>query len=262
MTDKKANMKKPNVIVILTDDQGFLSLGCYGNSDIKTPNLDRLAERGIRFENFFCTSPVCSPARASLLTGRIPSQHGVHDWIREVNTEKEIDYLAGQTAYTDILAANGYKCGISGKWHLGMSRKIQKSFSHWYVHQKGGGPYYDAPMIKNGELVNEEEYVTDVITDDALEFIDKYNDEKEPFYLSVHYTAPHSPWGPEQHPDQFLNMYKDCQFNSIQDKPLHPWQTQGPIHDMNFDRQQILQGYAAAIIQCGPDNGKIRDSGS
>ena len=73
--------KKPNVVFILTDDQGFWSLGCYGNEEIRTPNLDRLAERGVRFDNFYCVSPVCSPARASLLTGRIPSQHGIHDYL-------------------------------------------------------------------------------------------------------------------------------------------------------------------------------------
>ena len=67
--------KKPNVLFILTDDQGIWSMGCYGNSEIQTPNLDKLANQGVRFDNFFCTSPVCSPARASLLTGKIPSQH-------------------------------------------------------------------------------------------------------------------------------------------------------------------------------------------
>ena len=74
---------RPNVIFILTDDQGPWAAGCYGNPEIRTPNIDRLAATGVRFDNFFCSSPVCSPARASLLTGKIPSQHGVHDWIRD-----------------------------------------------------------------------------------------------------------------------------------------------------------------------------------
>ena len=112
--------KKPNIVFILSDDQGAWAMGCSGNEEIITPNLDRLAAEGMRFENFFCESPVCSPARASLLTGRIPSQHGVHDWIRDDNKKQEdIEYLAGQTAYTDILAQEGYVCGLSGKWHLG-----------------------------------------------------------------------------------------------------------------------------------------------
>lgn len=86
--------------------RGDWTLGCAGNREIRTPNLDHLAATGIRFENFFCASPVCSPARASLLTGRIPSQHGVHDWIREGNAkEGGIDCLAGQLSYTDSVMA-------------------------------------------------------------------------------------------------------------------------------------------------------------
>ena len=72
---------RPNILFVLTDDQGAWAMGCSGNSELKTPNLDRIAAEGIRFENFFCVSPVCSPARASIYTGKIPSQHGVHDWL-------------------------------------------------------------------------------------------------------------------------------------------------------------------------------------
>lgn len=118
--------------MILTDDQGYWSLGCYGNKEIHTPQLDALAENGMRFTNFFCTSPVCSPARASILTGLIPSRHGVQDWIKGGNLREDgIDYLEGIEAYTDVLARNGYDCWLSGKWHLGNSFVPQKSFSHW-----------------------------------------------------------------------------------------------------------------------------------
>ena len=85
----KEGKEKPNIVFILTDDQGAWAMHCAGNEEISTPNLDRLAKEGMRFENFFCTSPVCSPARASILTGRIPSQHGVHDWIRSGNLDLE-----------------------------------------------------------------------------------------------------------------------------------------------------------------------------
>ena len=132
--------KHPNIVFILTDDQGYWALGCNGNDEIITPNIDKLAEEGARFENFYCASPVCSPARASLLTGRIPSQHGVHDWIREGNTgPNSIEYLKGMRGYTDDLADAGYQCALSGKWHLGNSIVPQKGFQLWYVHQRGGG---------------------------------------------------------------------------------------------------------------------------
>ena len=117
-----------NVIFILTDDQGIWAAGCYGNPEIRTPHIDRLAATGVRFDNFFCTSPVCSPSRATLLTGRIPSRHGVHDWIRDGNVPPDgVPYLEGQTAYTDVLAQHGYACGLSGKWHLPREEKCSSA---------------------------------------------------------------------------------------------------------------------------------------
>ena len=124
--------EKPNVLFILTDDQGAWALRCAGNGDVHTPVLDSLAQRGVRFENFFCASPVCSPARASILTGRIPSAHGVHDWIRSGNLDRDrlgsmmsdpyyaaedkaIGYLDGMITYTDVLQENGYRCALAGK---------------------------------------------------------------------------------------------------------------------------------------------------
>ncbi|WP_242844547.1 sulfatase-like hydrolase/transferase [Clostridium novyi] len=168
------NNNKVNIISIITDDQGYWSMGCYGNHDAITPTLDSLADNGIRFENFFCVSPVCSPARASIYTGRIPSQHGIHDWLDEWNNGYTTEeYLKGQSTFVDILAKNGYECAMSGKWHLGVADKPQNGFKYWYSHQKGGGPYYGAPMYKDGELIHEERYVTDVMTDYGLEFIEK-----------------------------------------------------------------------------------------
>ena len=166
--------KKTNVVFILTDDQGPWAAGCYGNPEIRTPNIDRIASTGIKFENFFVATPVCSPSRATFITGRISSQHGVHDWIREGNVgDDAASYLKDEVCYTDVLAENGWFCGLSGKWHLGNSQIVQHGFSHWYVHQTGGGPYINAPMIRDGVLINEPGYVTNAITDDALQFLDK-----------------------------------------------------------------------------------------
>jgi len=98
-------MSRTNVLFILTDDEGPWAAGCYGNREIRTPSIDRLAAEGMRFTNFFCTSPVCSPSRATLLTGRIPSQHGVHDWIKCGNVGPDaVEYLEGETTYTDVMA--------------------------------------------------------------------------------------------------------------------------------------------------------------
>ncbi|HJP33988.1 MAG TPA: sulfatase-like hydrolase/transferase, partial [Candidatus Latescibacteria bacterium] len=111
----------PNIVFILADDLAVWAAGCYGNTEIRTPNLDRIAATGVRFENFFVTIPVCSASRASFLTGRIPSQHGVHDFIGGPANfgEEGPVFLGDEVCYTNVLADNGWSCGISGKWHLG-----------------------------------------------------------------------------------------------------------------------------------------------
>jgi arylsulfatase A-like enzyme len=257
--------KKPNIVFILSDDQGEWATGCSGNKEIHTPNIDFLAENGMRFKNFFCTSPVCSPARASLLTGRIPSQHGIHDWIRDGNSgEKGIEYLKGMTGYTEILRKNGYECGMSGKWHMGLSQLPQKGFSHWYVHQKGGGKYYGAPMIRDGKCVVEEEYITDLITDDAIQFIEDNQKNDKPFYVSIHYTAPHSPWI-GQHPKEYVDYYKDCPFESCPRMPNHPWDTYRGLSDaipkdINDNPLEYLKGYFAAVTAMDANIGRVIDA--
>jgi len=244
------------VIFILTDDQGVWAAGCYGNPEIRTPNIDRLAATGVRFNNFFCTSPVCSPSRATLLTGRIPSRHGVHDWIRGGNIPPDAAlYLGGQTTYTDIMAQHGYVCGISGKWHLGASQLVQHHFTHWFVHQKGGGPYNNAPMVRDGRLVHEPGYVTNVITDDALDFIATHTQAGAPFYLSVHYTAPHSPW--TGHPQDIVDSYDGCPFETCPQEPRHPWAK--PFTNEHLGNRESLQGYFAAVTAMDADVGRIID---
>ena len=218
---------RPNIILIMTDDQGPWALGCAGTPELRTPALDQMAEEGMRFENFYCTSPVCSAARASILTGRIPSNHGVLDWLRggamrgdqkHRRGDEPIEYLEGIKGYTDYLAEDGYVCGLSGKWHLGHSMKPQKSFDMWFPCQFGGGPYYAAPMIKDGEpYVETSGYITDIMTDKALDFIDEHA-SKRPFYLSVHYTAPHSPLI-DNHPRELVDSYDACEFPSIRAYP-------------------------------------------
>ncbi|MBN1581586.1 MAG: sulfatase-like hydrolase/transferase [Anaerolineae bacterium] len=260
--------QRPNILFVLTDDQGYWAMGCSGNHELHTPNLDRIAANGIRFEAFFCASPVCSPARASILTGRIPSQHGIHDWLRAGNSTCEPDkggrlteYLKGQLAYTDLLAGLGYACGISGKWHLGDAHHPQKGFTFWEVHAKGGGPYYSAPMIRDGEVIEEPQYVTDHITDNALRFLHAQTGNDAPFYLSVHYTAPHSPWDRDNHPRNLFDGYlENCPFDSIPFEPMHPWQVNSaPNAYTQEGRHLLLSGYFAAITAMDANVGRLID---
>ena len=242
----------PNILFILSDDQGPWAAGCYGNEEIRTANIDRLAGEGLLFKNFFCTSPVCSPARASILTGKLPSQHGVHDWIRDGNMPPSaVGYLEGMRSYSDVLAEKGWVCGLTGKWHLGDSLKPQHGFSSWFCHRKGSGSYVDQPMIRNGVLEDTKGYVTDVITDEALKFIE--SKQGVPFYLSVHYTAPHSPW--TGHPEEIVGSYEECQFLSCPQEARHPWA--GPLTRLSHGNREHLKGYFAAVTAMDANIGRI-----
>lgn len=267
-------MERPNIIMILTDDQGAWAMGCAGNRDVKTPNLDRLAEEGVRFENFFCASPVCSPARGTIFTGRMPSAHGVLDWIRGGNVDRErlkeksgdpyyrnedraIPYLEGMTTYTDVLAREGYTCCLAGKWHLGDSLRPQHGFSKWFTIARGGCYYKKADVVENGGIRYESRYITDVITDKALEYIDACRAEQNPYYISVHYTAPHDPWDEDQHPRKYVEAYRDCAFTATPDLPVSDRQIQTAPYGTGEVRKSLLRGYYAAVTAMDAGVGRI-----
>ena len=249
----------------MSDDQGPWAINCAGTPELVTPNLDRLAEEGIRFENFFCASPVCSPARASFLTGRIPSQHGVHDWIKRGNMidpegrtwhgpETRIEYLNGMTAFTDILSQNGYTCAISGKWHLGASDVPQKSHDFWCVHSLGGDSYTDYWVFDNTDrMTHQTQYVTDYFTDRAIEYLGDQKDRDQPFCLSVHYTAPHAPWREEEQPADIWSSYADTEFSLPIESP-HSWNGWDPTPE---GRHETIQGYYTTITAMDRAIGRI-----
>lgn len=253
---------RPNVLFIVSDDQGAWALGCGGNSEIRTPRLDRLARSGIRFANFFCTSPVCSPARASLLTGDIPSRHGVHDWIRAGSMGPErVHYLEGQTLITDVLAAHGYRCGLVGKWHLGASDAPRANFVKWFVHQSGMGPYYKAPMVDHDRPCIVERYITDVLGDVAISFVNDETRSDCPFWLGLTFTAPHYPWI-DSHPRDYMDLYRDCPFESCPEEPPHPWFIGGTaaVERGRAERRDSLVGYFAAVTAMDAAIGRVLDA--
>ncbi len=234
-------LPKTNVVFIMTDDQGIWSLGCYGNAEARTPGVDRLAAEGLRFTQAFATTPVCSPSRATFFTGRIPSQHGIHDWIKHENMGERARYcLVGETLISEVLAGHGYTCGMVGKWHLGDSLGPHAAYAYWFAMLQGSGPYQDSDMIWDGQVIKTTGYATDRITDRAVEFLELNRDK--PFFLNVSYGAPHSPW--RDHPQELVDLYKDCTFESIPRIPTHPWSA---FDVEKLRNHQILSQYFASV---------------
>ena len=257
------NTVKPNLLFILTDDQGAWAMGCAGNPEVRTPNLDRLAAQGIRFENFFCTSPVCSPARASILTGRIPSQHGVHDFLHKVPAVDETRFLEGQPTYIEMLSEAGYETCLSGKWHLGYGLEPQSGFKTWNPMPYGGCDYFRAPIVEGPNIVRREGlYASNIFTDNALSFLNDQLGNDNPFCLHLHYTAPHRPWEREFHPqDLWDDYYNNCPFTSLptheERKPrgfimVQGWKT-------SEARRESIAGYFTAIEEMDRNVGRVLD---
>jgi len=192
-----APARRPNVIIIMTDDQGYGDLSIHGNPHLKTPNLDSIGAGGARFTEFH-SSPVCSPTRASLMTGRWNYRTGVIDTYlgRSMMRPSEV-------TLPEILSKAGYKTGIFGKWHLGDNypmRSIDKGFQESLVCKGGGlaqpsGPpengYFDPVLEEQGQSVKKSGYCTDIFFDHALEFIERHR--RDPFFLYVTPNAPHTP---------------------------------------------------------------------
>ncbi|WP_166979525.1 sulfatase family protein [Paramicrobacterium fandaimingii] len=253
--------QRPNILVIMSDDQGSWALGCAGNAEIKTPTLDALAARGTRLSRFFCASPVCSPARASLLTGQIPSRHGVHDYLAGPHAgAQSSDYIAGLPSFTDALADAGYRLGLSGKWHLGASDVPRPSFVHWYALEGGGSPYSHGRMYRDGRPEDVEGYLTDVFADDAIAFVEAEANRPEPFFLALNFTAPHKPFA-GQHPAEYTELYRDCVFETCPQEEAHPWQptVDGIPIGGEADAREALVGYFAAVTAMDAAIGRVLD---
>lgn len=246
-----------NLVLIMTDNQGAWTLGCYGNEDIRTPNLDRLAGEGVRFCRAYCVNSVCSPSRATYLTGLIPSQHGVHCWL---GTEKP-DAQMGPDAYCTIaefpnlprlLSEAGYNCGLSGKWHLGDSIRPQEGFSYWFTRPKGHThTFFGDDGIWEGRVYREPRYFTDAITDHAVDFLDQQSSE-HPFFLLAAYNGPYGLGEHMTYPhrNRHAPYYADRDLACFPREAPHPW--------LRMNRDFIgnpvsMKGYAGAVS--GVDDG-------
>jgi len=195
-------LRKPNVVIILADDQGWGDLSVHGNTNLRTPNIDSLARDGATFESF-CVSPVCSPTRAEFLTGRYHPRTGV----RGVSTGQERLNLDEKTI-ADAFKSAGYATGAFGKWHNGSQwpyHPLARGFDEYYGFTSGHwGEYFNPPLDHNGKPVRGNGYIVDDLTDHAMTFIEKNRDRR--FFCYVPYNTPHSPFAV---PEQYWQRFKD-----------------------------------------------------
>lgn len=248
--------RRPNVILILTDDQGHGDVGFDHNPKIRTPNMDRLAHEGVHCTRFH-VNPVCSPTRASLMTGRYYYRTGVVDTFMGRSM-----MFPDEVTIAKMLADAGYRTGIFGKWHLGDNypmRAMDKGFQESLVISGGGlaqpsdppfevhpdGAYFDPWLRHNGEWVRQKGYITDVLTDAALDFISKKSNA--PFFVYIPYNAPHTPL---QVPEKYFARYKDADLTVPQNYG-HPV-TDGPEKFQKFAHETTARVYA--MVECIDDN--------
>jgi arylsulfatase A-like enzyme len=246
-------VRRPNLVLIMSDNQGAWTLGCYGNRDIRTPQIDRLAAEGIRFTRALSSNPVCSPTRATFLTGLIPSQHGVHSFL-------DPKYMIGKEAYNtleeftslgEVLRDAGYVCGLAGKWHLGKNLTPSEGFSFWVTKPDGSTrEFYDQDVIEDGKLRREAGYTTDLWTRRGTEFIEKNKDR--PFFLFLAYNGPYALGNLMLNParNRHAEYYADKLFPSFPRDAMHPWQ----FHNKQFHNSLTAMRRVAAETS-GVDDG-------
>lgn len=194
-----AAAEAPNIVIILTDDQGYADASCYENpGDIKTPNIDRIAKQGVRLTDGYSACAICGPSRAALMSGRYQHRFGV-------TTNRDIfnDGFVQQTTLPQMLKQSGYVTGMVGKWHLGRitqeRRPNNRGFDEFYGFLYSMRAYFEVqgknnPIFRNTEALEEpKEYLTDVFNREAVAFIDRHAGKDKPFFLYLSYNAPHYP---------------------------------------------------------------------
>lgn len=201
----KAQKSRPNIIFILSDDHSKAAISAYGGINAKlapTPNIDKIAQSGAIFNNMLCTNAISGPSRACLITGKYSTTHGFYQ------NEGGIVFDNTQPTVQSILRENGYNTAIVGKWHLFCT---PTGFDYYKIHDNQGqqGTYWDPEFNTNGVKSFEKGYSTKLVTDAALQWIDKGRDKNKPFCLMLNFKAPHRPWEPDS---TYMHLFDNVEF--------------------------------------------------
>ena len=187
----------PNIVFIMADDLGYADLSCYGRPDFSTPNIDSLAARGVRFQQAYANSAVCSATRTALITGRY--QYRLPIGLEEPLGSRDVGLPPDHPTLPSLLRKAGYGTTLVGKWHLGLLPKfgpLQSGYDHFYGFREGGSDYYahDSNLWNDDVQVHEMGYLTDMLGSRAVEVVNGYAKSGRPFLISLHFNAPHWPW--------------------------------------------------------------------
>ena len=202
---------QPNVVILLADDLGYKDVGCYGGP-VKTPAIDQLARDGVRFTDFYSGCAVCSPSRATLLTGRHHIRTGVYSWIHDEGQNSHL--LLRERTIAEILKDRGYSTAHIGKWHLGLPTKNRSKptpshhgFDYWFTTWNNASPSHKNPnnFIRNGQAVGPlEGYSCQLVADEAIDWLENHRHPKAPFFLNLWFHEPHAPIAA---PDKIVSTY-------------------------------------------------------
>ena len=253
--------EKKNVILVVNDDLAQWALGCYGNAEIHTPTLDYLAASGVQMDNAFTPTPVCSPARACLHTGRLASQHGIHDYLSStIPAIHRRPWLKDEATLAQLLSEAGYQTAHCGKWHLGNDDQPQAGFSHWfsgvgdYPAEHGG----DHRFSNNGAIETIAGQRTQVITDKAIDFL-QHRDVEASFFLHIGYFGTHNPWRGQ--PERLVSRYRHKAFAGSLDQAAYPFGAQVLESTLptRLNPREALAQYYGAVSHIDEAMGRLID---
>ena len=253
---------QPNILLVLSDDHGQWSLGCYGNSIVQTPNMDFMGSSGVRFDNAFTPCPVCSPARASLFTGRIPSQHGVHDFLSEDPEFASHPWLVDEIWLPQLLQRAGYQTGLVGKWHCTPDgHNPQPGFDYWVsydVRQRGWANQYEHSGLFDisvqGQTHTRSGFQSHILTEEALRFLEN-RDPERPFFLTVGLVDTHYPFADQ--PTRLVEPYRAVA-KTAPARPSH-LPASGPNSISPADPDEWLAQYYAGVSMIDHQLGTLLD---
>lgn len=246
-------MTQPNVILVFTDNQMAETLRCYGNAEVHTPNLDRMAEQGMRFSNAYCANAFCSPCRASLMTGMLPSQHGIHSWIddrRSAEWPEGWHALSGLPTLPEEMQKLGYTTGLFGKYHLGNPTTPATGWDSWVTMADGHvRSFYDNRIYDNGQVYAQPGHSVDFFTDKALDWI---AEQKGPYFAYIPLPAPYGHWPAtnDGNRNRHAGLYDNCPMNSIPREGL----SADAVTNYDMIKSQSGQGLDFSMLMRAPNH--------